>query len=111
MASEPIGPLANLLASFSLLLPVYFTYKKSKTKKSLVLGFILGVFALTLVMAVLNYFVLLPAYGLIIDQRDLIENIRAIITAGIIPFNIIKGILVGLMAYLVYTKVIPKLRK
>ncbi len=51
-------------------------------------------FHLTLMMAVLNYFVLLPMYGIIIDHSDLIENIRAVVTAGIIPFNLVKGILV-----------------
>lgn len=111
MASEPIGPLSNLLAAFSLLLPIYFMYMRSKTKKSLIAGFTLGIISLTIMMAVLNYFVLLPMYGLIIDHTDLIANIRAVVTAGIIPFNIIKGIIVSLAAYLVYIKLIPKLEK
>ncbi|AKG74065.1 ECF transporter S component [Salinicoccus halodurans] len=111
MASEPIGPLANLLAAFSLLLPVYFMYVRSKTRKSLIAGFVLGILSLTFMMAVLNYFVLLPMYGLIIDHTDLIANIRAVVTAGIIPFNLIKGIIVCLVAYLIYIKLIPKLEK
>lgn len=111
MASEPIGPLANMLAAFSLLLPIYFIHERYRTKKSLLVGFAAGIIVLTVMMAVLNYFVLLPMYGIIIDHSDLIENIRAVVTAGIIPFNLIKGILVCLVAYLVYVKLIPKLRR
>ncbi|MCD2136947.1 ECF transporter S component [Salinicoccus halitifaciens] len=110
-ASEPIGPLANLLASFSLLLPVYFIYMRHKTTKSLIIGFIAGTISLTVVLSILNYFVLLPLYGMIVDQTDIIENLRIIVTAGIIPFNIIKGIIVGLVALIIYKKLIPKLRK
>ncbi|MCG1009076.1 ECF transporter S component [Salinicoccus sp. ID82-1] len=111
MASEPIGPLSNMLAAFSLLLPIYFIYAKYRTKRSLIAGFIAGIIVLTAMMAVLNYFVLLPMYGIIVDQSDLIANIRAVVTAGIIPFNLIKGTLVCLAAYIVYVKVIPKLVK
>lgn len=110
MASEPVGPLANMLAAFALLLPVYFVYIKYQTKKSLIIGFAAGTLSLTLMMAVLNYFVLLPMYGLIIDHTDLIANIRAVVTAGIIPFNIIKGIIVALVAYLIHIKLLPKLK-
>lgn len=110
-ASEPIGPLANMLASFSLLLPVFFIYMKYKTTKSLITGFVAGTLTLTVMLAILNYFVLLPLYGMIIDQTDIIENLRIIVTAGIIPFNIIKGIIVGLVAFIIYKKLIPKLKR
>ena len=109
MASEPIGPIANLLAAFSFLLPVYFIYYKRKTAKSLIAGFIAGTIVLTLALAVLNYFVLLPAYGLIVDQTDIINNLRTVITAGIIPFNIVKGVILSLICYVIYKKALPVL--
>lgn len=109
MASEPIGPIANLLAAFSFLLPVYFCYYKRKTIKSLIVGFIIGTLVLTIMLAVLNYFVLLPAYGMIVDQTDIINNLRVVITAGIIPFNLVKGIILSLVCYVIYKKAIPVL--
>lgn len=109
-ASEPIGPIANMLASFSLLLPIYFVYMRKPSKRSLIIGFILGTLALTIMLAVLNYFILLPMYGLIIDQTDIVNNLRVVITAGIIPFNLVKGILFSLVAYIIYIKLLPKLR-
>jgi len=62
-------------------------------------------------LSLLNYFVLLPLYGMIVDQTDIIENLRIIVTAGIIPFNIVKGIMVGLVAFIIYKKLLPKLNR
>lgn len=109
MASEPIGPLANLLAAFSFLLPVYFIYIRRKTAKSLIFGFVAGTLVLILALALLNYFVLLPAYGMIVDQTDVINNLRTVITAGIIPFNLVKGIILSIICYIIYKKAIPVL--
>src|SRR5699024_4166239 len=97
--------------AFSLMLPVYIMYIRSSTRKSLVTVFILGTLSLTLIMAILNYFVLLPMYGVIIDHTDLIANIRSFVTAGIIPFNLINGVIVCLISYLIYIRLIPKLEK
>lgn len=33
MASEPIGPLANMLAAFSLLLPIYFIHERCRDEE------------------------------------------------------------------------------
>lgn len=110
ISSEPIGPIANLLASLSLLLPTYYIYLKNKTVKGLIIGFIVGIITLTIMMSILNYFVFLPMYGAIVDLADLVENVKAIVAASIIPFNIIKGLIVSAVAYLVYIKLIPKLK-
>lgn len=109
-ASEPIGPLGNLLASFSFLLPIYLVYRRHKTLKSLVLGILIGTISMTIILSLLNYFVLLPLYGIIIDQRAIIENVKILVTAGIIPFNLVKGVIVGIVIYLVHLKIIPVLK-
>lgn len=111
VASEPIGPIANLLAAFSFLLPVFFFYYKKKTVKRLIYGFISGTVMLILSLAVLNYFVLLPAYGLIVDQTDIVNNLRVVVTAGIIPFNLVKGIILSIICYIIYIKVIPLIQR
>ncbi|CAD2075729.1 ECF transporter S component [Phocicoccus pinnipedialis] len=109
-ASEPIGPIGNLLASISFLVPIYLIYRNKKTNKSLITGILVGTLVLTVILSLLNYFVLLPLYGMIIDQRDIVENLKTLITVGIIPFNIVKGLLVGAVIYLVHIKIIPVLR-
>lgn len=110
ISSEPVGPIANLMASLSLLIPVYFIYLKNKTTKGLIIGFVVGILSLTVMMSLLNYFVFLPAYGAIVDLKDIVENVRAIVAASIIPFNIIKGLIIAIVSYFVYIKLIPKLK-
>ena len=46
---------------------------------------------MTIVLSILNYFVLLPLYGMIFNLGDVFTNLKVIILSGIIPFNIIKG--------------------
>lgn len=110
ISSEPVGPIANFLASLSLLLPMYFIYIKNKSMKGLVIGFVVGILSLTFVMSLLNYFIFLPAYGMIVDLTEIMDNLRAVIAASIIPFNLLKGIIVAAVAILVYNKLIPKLK-
>ena len=52
---------------------------------------------MTLVLSILNYFVLLPLYGMIMNLADVVKNLKIIIVSGIIPFNIIKGIAVSVI--------------
>ena len=110
VSSEPVGPIANLLASLSLLVPVYFVYVKMKSVKGIYLGFALGILSLIIMMSLLNYFVFLPAYGMIVDLSDIIENLRAVIAASIIPFNLVKGLIVAAVSIVIYLKLIPKLK-
>ena len=43
--------------------------------------------------------VLLPAYGYIMDLADITKNVKTIVTAGIIPFNLLKGALVTFLFF------------
>lgn len=109
--SDPIGPIANFLAGISLLLTSYWIYYKRQTTHSLIVGLVLGVIMMTIVLSILNYFVLLPLYGIIMNLSDIKNNLKIIITAGIIPFNIIKGVIVSIIFILLYGRLGHILRR
>ncbi|ARJ51897.1 ECF transporter S component [Staphylococcus lutrae] len=103
--SDPIGPIANFLAGTSLLWVSFQIYRSKKTMSQLVLGLVIATLVMTIVLAILNYFVLLPLYGLIMNLSDITHNLKLIIAAGIIPFNLIKGTLISIIFVLLYRRI------
>ena len=99
---DPIGPIANFSAIASFLLTAYFIYKRKPSQKGMVTGLVIGTFVMTAVLSVLNYFVLLPLYGMIMNLSDVANNLKIIVVSGVIPFNIIKGAAISIAFILIY---------
>lgn len=95
---EPVGVTANFLAASMFVLPVSIFYHKYKTVKSIVSGLITGTIIMAVGMSVLNYFVLLPVYALFMGMEEMkIESVKRVaVLLGVLPFNIIKGIIIGM---------------
>ncbi|MGY3750865.1 ECF transporter S component [Vagococcus acidifermentans] len=104
-----IGNTASFLATTAYLLPVYYMVKKQNDNKHLVSGLTLGSIAMTLVMVAANYFVMLPFYLKVVGL-DLGMPISKIVMVGVIPFNIMKVILVSVVFFVVYKNLIPSLQ-
>lgn len=98
ISHEPVGSIANMVVEIIFLSILFYFYKKST--KQIIFGGLIATFAMTMVMAILNYFVLLPMYGFIIDLADITNNLKALVTYGIIPFNIIKGIFLIILFFI-----------
>ncbi|WP_285489814.1 ECF transporter S component [Staphylococcus haemolyticus] len=105
---DPVGPVANFLAGVSFLLSAYYVTKRQgrhgDKPRSLVVGLAIGTIVMTIVLSILNYFVLLPLYGLIFNLGDVFNNLKIIILSGVIPFNIIKGIVISIIFALLYRR-------
>lgn len=101
---DPIGPLANFLAATSFILTAFYVAKNKNNAKSLVTGLAVATLIMTLVLSILNYFVLLPLYDMIMNLSDVFGNLKIIIVSGVIPFNIIKGIVISIIFILLYKR-------
>lgn len=115
-----IGELANFLMGCAFVVPATFIYHKNKTKKQAVLGLGVGTLSLCMSGALLNYFVLLPAYAYffnipieaLLEQSPIaVDNIAMLILIAVIPFNLVKGILSSLIVLLLYERITPILKK
>lgn len=96
-AGDPIGIIANFLAGAMFVIPVSMLYHRFKGVKSVVSGLVTGTLIMAVGMSVLNYFIILPAYGKFMGW-DMTEQFKWFsVYAGVLPFNIIKGIIVGLL--------------
>ncbi|MFR7934826.1 MAG: ECF transporter S component [Clostridium perfringens] len=96
-----VGELANFLVGVALVWPAALVYKKNKTKKTAILGMVLGVLCIEVVGILANVYLLLPAYGMAMSKAELMQYV----TVGLIPFNGIKSILVCGITYVLYKKV------
>lgn len=96
-----VGELANFLVGVALVWPAALVYKKNKTKKTAILGMVLGVLCIEVVGILANVYLLLPAYGMSMSKAELMQYV----TVGLIPFNGIKSILVCGITYALYKKV------
>jgi riboflavin transporter FmnP len=84
-----VGELANLLVSLGYLLPLALMTRKNTQLNTVIFALIIGIFSMTGVGILANYFILAPLYGLEIDKI-------AYIFTMVLPFNLIKGTIVSI---------------
>lgn len=120
-ATFGLGDLANFVSGISLMLPSAIFYKKFRNFKGACIAMGLGIICLTIVSAISNYFIFVPAYEKLfsVSENNIISFSNAInplivdrftfILFAVIPFNLLKGILVCLFAFIIYKKLSPKI--
>lgn len=110
-----VGELANFIIGISLVIPAAISYKVSRTKRSAVLGMILGIAVMAMVGALANYFILLPFYAKVMPLEQIIawsasanaaiNSLETLILYAVIPFNLLKGIIVVAITAVIYKKI------
>lgn len=108
----PIGHIANFLAGILFVLPTYYVFKVLKAKWGLMISLIVGTIFMAVFMSVFNYFVLLPAYiGLLGWEPMSNAALRKMVVASILPFNVVKGIIITIVFLLLYSRLGSRLNK
>lgn len=102
-----VGELANFLtgASFAGVAGALYVRQKSRRRAFFALG--IGTLAMTMTMAVLNYAVLFPFFF----KEPPSPRFFPLIYGAVVPFNLLKGILVSGVVLLLYKKVSPILHR
>ncbi|MDZ4975864.1 ECF transporter S component, partial [Clostridium perfringens] len=95
-----VGETANFIVGISLVAPAAWVYHRNKSKKTALLGMILGIISIEIVGILANVYFLLPAFGMQMAKEELIRYV----TLGLLPFNGIKSILVCGITYVLYKR-------
>lgn len=95
-----VGELANFLIGISMIVPASYIYHRNKTKKNAIIGLVVGGISLQVIGILANVYLLLPLYGITPEG-----GVMNYIVAGLLPFNGIKAIMVGVVTFLLYKKV------
>lgn len=98
----PIGHFANFIAGVAYILPVYYIYKKTSSKKGLVVGLVTGTVVMAVFMAIMNYLIILPAYTFFMNWD--MGDTKTLVTTAILPFNLIKGVLITAVFLLLFSR-------
>ena len=117
-----VGELANFVTGCAFVLPAALIYKHCKTRTSALIGLITGALSLAAVGGLMNYFVMVPLYAeLYMPMETIIGMASAIfpsidalwkmILLCVVPFNLIKGALCGIITFLLYKKLAILLKK
>lgn len=101
----PVGHIANFATGILFILPVTFIFNRFKTMVGLVSGLIAGTITMAVGMSILNYVIILPMYTYFLGMEPVVgDSLYTMIIAGILPFNLIKGVLITfIMAFLFTT--------
>lgn len=118
-----VGELANFVVGSIFVFISGLFYHRKRTFKNAVIGMVLGIIAMTLSISIINYYVMIPLYaklfGWPIEQivalgtavNKFVVDFKTLILFAVVPFNLVKGILVTLVTTLLYKRVSPILRK
>ena len=95
----PVGQMANFATGVLFILPVYYVYNKYTSVKGLLAGLVVATVSMTVGMALLNYIAFIPMYAYFMNfHLDTYETI----VLGIIPFNLIKGVMLIAIVLLLF---------
>lgn len=109
-----VGELADFIITSSFAVTAALIYKNNHTKKGALLACLGGVTAITITGALANKLLLIPFYSTIMPMESifaicgkinpLIHDLNSYIIFGVIPFNMLKGIIISALTFLVYKK-------
>lgn len=95
----PVGHMANFATGVLFILPAYYIYKNFPSAKGLMTGLVVSTVVMSLGMAALNYVAFLPLYTYLLGFE---YNMYETIVLGILPFNIVKGIMMIVVVTMLY---------
>lgn len=116
-----VGEFANFLVGSIFVVTAGIIYRIKKSRKTAVLGLLAGTVIMSLCASVLNYAVLLPLYakafkapieafvGMGAAINSNIRSVKDLVLLSILPFNLLKGIIVSLITFPIYKNVSPML--
>ncbi|AGX05333.1 MULTISPECIES: ECF transporter S component [Bacillaceae] len=108
----PVGHLANFAAGILFVLPTYYIYNKLRTNKGMTAALVISTFIMAVLMSILNYFIILPAYTLFLNMPAMsAPETRTMVVTAILPFNIVKGLIITGIFMLLFAKMNPWINK
>lgn len=115
-----VGELSNFMLGVSFVLPAGLIYKRSKNRKSALIGSLVGAGAMAVVSFFTNYFITYPIYTLILPMEAIMDMYQLILPSVQelwqallifnMPFTFVKGLCSVIITFIIYKKIAPVLQ-
>lgn len=117
-----VGDLANFVVGCSFILPASVVYFANKTKTGAIIGMGVGTVIMAVFGSLFNAVYLLPAfstlYGMPLDVivgmgtkvNPAIVSVNTLVLFAVVPFNLLKGVLVSVVTFFLYKHIERLLR-
>jgi len=118
-----VGDFANFAVGCSFVLPASVVYHARPSRRSALLGLIVGTLVMTVFGSAFNAIYLLPKfaelYGMPLDAivgmgtkvNPRITSVSTLVLFAVVPFNLLKGAIDSLLTMLLYKRISPLLHK
>ena len=122
-SSACVGELADILMSCAFVIPASLYYRRHKNRKSALVAMLIGSVVMIVVAVLVNYFILIPAYQVLMNlpleviigmgQKvfGFIDTTVELVLAITAPFNVLKAAVLSIVTYLLYKRVSPLLHQ
>ena len=116
-----VGELADFIMGAAILLPAALIYQRNKSRKGALIGMITGTVALILAGCLTNAYLLIPFYmkafgmpmeaiiGMCAQALPFVDTELKVILFVTAPFNLLKGVVLCVLTYMIYKPLSPLL--
>ena len=118
-----VGDFANFAVGCSFVLPASVVYHARPSRKSALSGMLVGTLVMTIFGSAFNAIYLLPKFaelfGMPLDVivgmgtkvNAAITSVPTLVLFAVVPFNLLKGVVVSFLTFLLYKRISPLLHK
>ena len=118
-----VGDFANFAVGCSFILPASIVYHARPSRKSALIGLVVGTLVMTVFGSAFNAIYLLPKFATLFGMpleaivgmgtavNKNITSVSTLVLFAVVPFNLLKGAVVSLLTLLLYKRISPILHR
>lgn len=118
-----VGDFANFVVGCSFILPASIIYHARPGRKTALVGLGVGTLVLTVFGSLFNGFYLIPKFAVLFGMpmdaivamgtkvNAAITDVWTLVAFAVVPFNLVKGVAVSALTFLLYKRISPILHK
>ena len=118
-----VGDFANFAVGCSFVLPASMVYHARPSRRSALVGMIAGTLVMTVFGSAFNALYLIPKFAQLFHMElekivamgtavnGKIDSVYTLVLYAVVPFNLLKGVIVSALTFLLYKRISPLMHK